>query len=229
MKYRYTALAAMLAVTHTVYAQTQPVQSGDIMGRVIASTPVVQQFAVPSQVCTTQQVAVQQPKSGAGSLMGAIAGGAIGNSVGGGFGRAAATMIGVVGGAVVGDSIEGQPAPQMQNVQTCGMQTNYENRTVGYNVVYEYGGKQYSVQMPQAPGEFIPLQVTPIGSAPVATVQQPIMQAPQVATPQPIVYSPAPVVVAAPYPYPYAHPYWYPNVSIGFGFGFGFGHGRRWR
>ena len=60
------------------------------VGRVISSTPIVQQFAVPRKVCTTQQVAVQPPKSGAGALLGAIAGGAMGNAVGDGGGRATA-------------------------------------------------------------------------------------------------------------------------------------------
>jgi uncharacterized protein YcfJ len=230
--FKTTALATLLSLG-AAHAQTQftavasATPAGE-MGRVISSTPVIQQFAIPSQVCSTQQVAVQQPKSGAGSLMGAIAGGAVGNSVGSGSGRALATMIGVIGGAVVGDKVEGQPAVQVQNVQTCGTQTSYENRTVGYNVVYEYAGRQYNVQMPQAPGQFIPLQVTPVGaSTSQPPAQQPIYQTQQqVAAPAPVIYSPAPVVVAAPYPYPYPYPYMYPNISFGFGFG---GYGRHWR
>ena len=78
------------------------------LGQVISSTPVTQQVGVPRQVCTTEQVAVQAPKSGAGALIGAIAGGAIGNAVGSGSGRAAATMLGVIGGSVVGDRVEAQ-------------------------------------------------------------------------------------------------------------------------
>ena len=48
------------------------------VGRVISSTPVIQQIGVPRQVCTTQQVTSPGAKSGAGAAMGAIAGGAIG-------------------------------------------------------------------------------------------------------------------------------------------------------
>lgn len=47
----------------------------------------------------------------------------------------------------------------MQNVQQCSTQTFYENRTVAYNVTYEYAGKQYSVQMPQDPGPYVRLQM----------------------------------------------------------------------
>lgn len=132
-------------------------------GRVISATPIIQQVTTPRQVCTTEQVSVQQPKSGAGALMGAIAGGAIGNSVGGGSGRTAATVLGVVGGAMVGDRIEGSSPNQVQNVQRCETQNFYENRTVAFNVVYEYAGKQYSAQMLNDPGDSIQLRITPVG------------------------------------------------------------------
>jgi uncharacterized protein YcfJ len=189
------------------------------VGRVISSTPVVQQVGVPRQVCSTEQVAVQAPKSGAGAVMGAIAGGAMGNAVGRGAGNAAATMLGLVGGAIVGDRIEGAPPSQLQNVQHCAIQTFYENRTVGYNVQYEFGGKQYAVQLPQDPGPTIRLQVTPVGA---------VTQSPMAAAPAPMEYAQAPTyAVAAPaQPVYYAQPY-YPPVSIGLGFGY-WDH-RRWR
>ncbi len=219
MKTKLTQISLMtllVASASAAFAQAQPqTQQAGEMGRVLSTTPVIQQFAVPTQVCGTQQIVVQQPKSGAGGLMGAIAGGALGNAVGGGSGRALATMIGVIGGAAMGDNIEGAAPSQVQNVQNCTTQNTYENRTVGYNVVYEYAGKQYNVQLPQAPGQFIPLQVLPVGAA---TTQQPPVQ--QVATPAPVIYAPAPspIVVAAPYPRVY------PSISIGFGFGGGYRH-----
>jgi len=162
------------------------------VGRVISSTPILEQVGFPRNVCTTEQVAVQQPKSGAGALIGAIAGGAVGNAVGNGGGRAAATMLGIFGGAVLGDRVEGAPQTQFQNVQRCGTQTFYENRPVAYNVVYEFSGKQYAVQMPNDPGPTVNLQVTPVGSvaqiaAPTgpATYQQPVYWQPY--------YQPVPV------------------------------------
>jgi uncharacterized protein YcfJ len=134
------------------------------IGRVLSSTPVIQQVPVPRQVCSYQPVAVQQPNSGAGGVIGALAGGAIGNQIGHGDGRAAATILGVVGGALLGNRIESNNnAPQVQNIQNCSTQTYYENRTVGYNVLYEYAGKQYNAQMPNDPGPTIRLQLTPMG------------------------------------------------------------------
>ena len=130
------------------------------VGRVISSTPIIQQVAVPRQVCSQQQVAVQKSKSGAGAIMGAIAGGTIGHGLGRDNGLG--TAIGMFGGAILGDKIEGGPAPEIRQVQSCSTQNFYENRTVSYHVLYEFAGKQYSVQMPQDPGPTVRLQITPV-------------------------------------------------------------------
>ncbi len=190
------------------------------MARVISSVPVMQQVAVPRQVCSNSTVVTQAPKSGAGAVMGAIAGGAVGSQIGGGMGNAAATAVGVIGGAILGDRIEGQPAPVAQPVTTCTNQAVYENRVVAYNVTYEYAGKQYAVQMPNDPGPYVPISITPAGAAPVAP--------PSVVTtaPAPVIVAPAPVVVAPPvYPYygpaygPYYGPYYRPYYGPYYGAG----------
>jgi uncharacterized protein YcfJ len=175
------------------------------MGRVISSQAVIQQVQVPRQVCTNQQVEVQPQKSGSGAVLGGIAGGAIGNAAGNGRERAAATVIGAIGGAIIGDRMEGTPDPQVRTVQNCVNQIFTENRTVGYNVVYEFGGKQYSVQMPQDPGPTIQLQVTPVGT------QSGVQTYPGSASVVPPVYQQAPIVIESrpifrPY---YVEPYYY--------------------
>jgi len=209
------------------------------VGRVISSTPVIQQVAVPRQVCNQQPVAVQQPSSGVGSLVGAVAGGLLGNTVGGGSGRVAATAIGVIGGAMVGDRVEanGQP-PMVQNVQNCVTQTFYENRTVAYNVAYEYNGRQYNVQMPQDPGPTVRLQVTPVGAAPqpgdvpggqtystAPDAQQgiPILGTSVTTVPAPVVY---PAAAYPAYPYPAQYYGYRPWPPVGVMLNFGYSHGR---
>ena len=149
------------------------------VGRVISTMPIIQQVAVPRQVCTQQQVATQPRKSGAGSAMGAIAGGVVGNAIGKGEGNALATAIGLIGGAILGDKIEGSPPAEVHNVQSCTTQNFYENRTVAYNVVYEFNGKQYNVQMPQDPGPTVRLQVTPSVPYPAQNAIPPVGSAPQ--------------------------------------------------
>ena len=175
-----TALLGTLACACLGAVQAQEV------GRVISSTPMFQQVAVPRQVCGTQQVVQQPQKSGAGAVMGAIAGGAVGNSMGRGSGNAAATALGIFGGAVLGDKIEGSPSPEVRNVQTCTNQVFYENRTTGYNVVYEFNGKQYTVVMPSDPGPTVRLQVTPMPPAPTmaAPIGTPIQVPPPGSAPQ---------------------------------------------
>lgn len=243
---------SVLISTMGVLAACGGVAQAQEVGRVISSTPITQQVAVPRQVCSTQPMAVQQPTTGGGAVLGGLAGGAIGNTIGGGSGRAAATVLGLVGGALLGNNIEANGQRGVQNVQQCSTQTTYENRTVAYNVRYEYAGREYSVQMPYDPGATVRLQVSPVGmnSAPpetaaaAGTVDQGTMaQYPQQYPPQPAVVAPAvvssyPVYAAPAYPPPAYYPYypsyypWYPPVSLSLGFGFfggGHHHGGRFR
>lgn len=223
-------LASLLALSGGI-AQAQET------GRVISVTPIVQQVAQPRQVCSNETVAVQGQRSGAGAAIGAIAGGLLGNTVGHGGGRAAATMLGIFGGAVVGDQVEGRGAPQYQNVQRCSTQTFYENRATAYNVVYEYGGKQYSTQMDRDPGPTIELQVTPVNAPPPA-VQGALPMAPPPVYSQPqAVYTQPPVVYTTPGIVTYTEYYprvVRPPVGINLDIGVGGGwyprhHGPHWR
>lgn len=212
-------------------------------GRVISSTPIVQQVAVPRQVCSPA-VAPSGP-SGAGAVMGAIAGGLIGNAMGHGGGRAAATALGVVGGAALGNQLEGQ---SQQGATVCTTQTFQETRTTGWNVVYEYGGRQYSVQMPSDPGPTVRLQVSPVGAvgpdipaplagdasapayppAPMYAPAYPAAYAPTYVNTPPVVYAPAPVYVSPPVVAPgYYYPAGRPLVApIGLNFNFDYIHHR---
>lgn len=234
MKKALTKTLAVSSVVAAVGLACTPASAMDIMAPVISSTPVVQQVAVPRQVCNTQAVITQAPKSGAGALMGALAGGAAGNAIGHGGGRAAATVIGLMGGAMIGDSIEG-PNNQVQNVQQCTTQTFYENRTSHYNVVYEYQGTQYNVQMTGDPGPYVRLQVTPVGAItpspePDQAFQpgQPQAYSQPAPVAQPVYVQPtvsAPMAYPAYYPQPYYAPFYYPPIGLSLNFGYGRGYG----
>lgn len=218
------------------------------VGQVLSSVPVIQQVAVPRQVCSQQPVAVQPSTSGGGAVIGAIVGGVVGNQFGHGSGRAAATAVGMMGGALLGNTVEANGQQnQVQNVSQCSTQTFYENRTVGYNVTYEYAGRQYQAQLPYDPGPTIRLQVTPLAPGRPAgppPMSQPYGPAPVTAPPMgavpqvmvapesmgtPEVLEPTAVVVPAPMVAPvyYARPgYYTPPVSLSFGFGY-YGHRHR--
>jgi len=54
-----------------------------------------------------------EPTTGAGAVVGGVLGAALGNQVGKGDGRKAATVIGAVGGAAVGNNVEKQRSTQI--------------------------------------------------------------------------------------------------------------------
>ncbi len=180
----FAVILAVVAVTVAgqAHAQTGPrvgavlgaprVVTTTVQARVITSTPVVAQVAVPTQVCRDETYQTPARSSGAGAVLGAIAGGAAGNAVGKGAGKALATGIGIIGGAIVGDHVETDGRTgQQQTVRRCEQQSAYENRVVAYSVTYEYAGQRYTTQTVSEPGPTLPLQVTltPLVQAPTGT------------------------------------------------------------
>ena len=203
-----------IALTSALIAACGLVQAQEV-GQVLSRTAVYQQVVVPRQSCA-QTGTPNAPTSGGGAMVGAIAGGVIGTALG--DGRGLGTVVGAIGGAMLGDKAESNA--NSQPVTTCTTQAVMENRLVGYNVVYEYAGKTYNVQLPQDPGPTIALQIAPVGmpgtvAAPPATV----------VTQPSVVYAQPPVVYA---PATYYRP-WPINTSINLGLGwYGGGH-RHWR
>lgn len=188
------------------------------IGMVLSRTAVYQQVAVPRQSCA-QTITPNAATSGGGAVTGAIAGGVIGTAIG--DGRGLGTLVGAVGGALLGNQAESNA--NSQPITTCSTQTVMENRLVGYTVVYEYAGKQYTVQLPQDPGPTLPLQISPAGMqaaqpmAPATVVTQPSVvyaQPPVVYAPPPVYYRPWPVTT---------------SINLGWGWYGGGGHHRHWR
>jgi uncharacterized protein YcfJ len=135
-------------------------------GRVVNVTPQVEQFNQPRQECRTEYVEVQQRQQQGvgGAILGGLVGGLAGNQVGGGNGRTAATAIGAVTGAIVGDRMENngnnRSVTTEQPVRQCHTVDNWQNRTSGYAVTYEYRGHDYTTVMPYDPGERLKLHVS---------------------------------------------------------------------
>jgi hypothetical protein len=120
-----------------------------------------------------------------------------------------------------------------------------QSHPTAYNVVYEYAGKRYNVQLPRDPGAYVQLQVTPVGAQQVQQYEQPVSIPAPVIQPQTIYVPPTPQVVYAPQPVVYQQPYYvnpyiYPAIGIGIGYaayrfgGYGYrggggfrGHGHR--
>jgi len=74
--------------------------------RVVSSTPIYERVNEPRRECWTETVQVApKERSMTGTVVGGVAGGLLGSQVGGGNGNTAATGVGAVTGAVVGDRV----------------------------------------------------------------------------------------------------------------------------
>ncbi|AGX87232.1 glycine zipper 2TM domain-containing protein [Candidatus Symbiobacter mobilis] len=129
-------------------------------GVVLSSTPIIETITVSREVCTTTEEWVARPKTGAGAAAGAVLGGVLAHATARGRDRATTTMLGVMGGAVLGDQLE-RTTTEPRSVQRCVLQPELEQRIVGYEVVYRYAGRRHTARLPQAPGATIALTVSP--------------------------------------------------------------------
>jgi uncharacterized protein YcfJ len=101
-----------------------------------------------------------------GTVLGALIGGALGNQVGKGDGRKAATIGGAVIGGAIGNSANRSDgydrySDSSNTVRRCrtvndGNRNNYD----GYNVTYRYGNQTYRSFMNKNPGRTIRIAVT---------------------------------------------------------------------
>ena len=196
-------------------------------GTVASSTPVTASVPVSRQVCSDGQQVVQAAPSGAGAVIGAIAGGVIGHQFGNGFGRAAATGIGAIAGSAIGNQVEANANPPTEvPVRRCQNVTSYENRVVGYDVMYDYAGQRYSTRTARDPGTQIAVNVQPLEQS---AAGQPVPAyggeaATSPTPPQTVYYEPVPrTVYYAPAPAVYFAP-----PVIGFGIGYYGGWRRHW-
>lgn len=131
---------------------------------VLKAEPIVHTVKTPHQVCKDELVTHQAPTQDsnriAGTAIGAVVGGLLGNQIGGGGGRSVATIGGAAAGGYAGNRIQ-------KNMQDSKTQTTHETRcktvydsqqkVMGYNVTYRLGDKQDVVRMDYDPGARIPV------------------------------------------------------------------------
>lgn len=100
-----------------------------------------------------------------GTLLGGLIGGALGNQVGDGRGRQVARAAGAIIGASIGHNVSKQRERERYGderyYERCETQyrDRYDERIDGYEVTYEYAGRQYVTQMPYDPGDRIRVRV----------------------------------------------------------------------
>ncbi|HET7844605.1 MAG TPA: glycine zipper 2TM domain-containing protein [Xanthomonadales bacterium] len=176
-----TAIALALGVLAAGTASAQGRYYDDTdWARVVRVDPIVERYdqPVPRNVCYDQPVEYYRPNyvyepgyrrdTTGPAILGALIGGALGNQVGKGDGRKAATIV----GAVAGGSIAANNARRRggyvdrgyveQGVeQRCETRTEYrsEEQVVGYDVTYDYHGRIGHVRTDAHPGNRIRVAV----------------------------------------------------------------------
>ena len=159
-----TVLGAVGVTAGGAVATYSLVDRGPQYAEVVAVQPVKETIKNPRQVCKDVAVTHQRPVKDqhqiAGTAIGAIAGGLLGNQIGGGKGKTLATVAGAVGGGYAGNKVQ----EHMQNNDTytttetrCSTVTDTSEKVVGYDVRYTLGGKPGQVRMDRDPGSQIPV------------------------------------------------------------------------
>lgn len=132
---------------------------------VLAVKPVTETTKTPREVCNdvvvNEQAPVKDPNRIAGTAVGAVAGGLLGNQVGGGTGRTLATVAGAAAGGYAGNRVQKnlQEKDTVSRTETrCKTVYETHTKTIGYDVRYRLGEEEGQVRMDRQPGTRIPVK-----------------------------------------------------------------------
>ncbi|RMO96835.1 putative outer membrane lipoprotein with glycine-zipper 2TM domain [Pseudomonas amygdali pv. morsprunorum] len=157
-------LGAAVVTAGGAVATYSLVKGGPEYADVLAVEPINQQIKTPREVCkdvtVTRQAPVKDQHQIVGSVIGAVAGGLLGNQIGGGNGKKIATVAGAVGGGYAGNKV--QEGMQERDTYTttqnrCTTVNDVSDKVVGYNVKYKFNEKVGQVRMERDPGSQIPV------------------------------------------------------------------------
>jgi len=154
-----------VAVTAGGAFATYRMVSGPQYAEVLGVEPVVEVIRTPREVCkdvaVTRQKPVRDQHQIAGTVIGVVAGGLLGNQVGGGNGKKIATVAGAAAGGYAGNKVQ----ENIQNRSTytttetqCSTAYDSHEKVVGYKVRYDLDGKVGTVRMERDPGNRIPVE-----------------------------------------------------------------------
>lgn len=159
-----TVLGAIGVTAGGAVATYSVINSGPKFAQVVAVQPVTETIKTPREVCKevtlTKRRAVKDEHKIAGTLLGAVAGGLLGNQVGGGTGKKIATVAGAAAGGYAGNTVQGnmQEGDTYTTTETrCSTVVDKSEKVVGYDVKYELNGLVNQVRMERDPGAQIPV------------------------------------------------------------------------
>lgn len=158
-------LGAAVVTAGGAFATYTLVGHGPQFADVLAVEPIKEAIETPREVCrevtVTRQKPLQDTNRIAGTAVGAVVGGLLGNQVGGGNGKKIATVVGAVGGGYAGNQVQGRMQANDTYTTTetrCNTVTDRHDKVVGYNVKYDLGGEIGQIRMDSAPGGRIPVR-----------------------------------------------------------------------
>lgn len=160
----------ILAIAAALVAATGASAADNIdTADVISAVPVYGSTNEPRQQCWYETVTTYQeaPRSYGGTLLGGVAGGLLGSTIGSGDGRVAAAAAGAAIGALAGNRADERNAGTVavpQQVQRCQTVDNYRQGITGYNVTYNYQGRDYTEFMTHDPGPRVNIQIGVAGA-----------------------------------------------------------------
>ncbi|AHL76417.1 hypothetical protein CH92_15470 [Stutzerimonas stutzeri] len=160
-----SVLGAVVVTAGGAFATYSLVDRGPQFAEVLAVEPVKETIKTPREVCrevaVTRQKPVQDSNRIAGTAVGAVVGGLLGNQVGGGNGKKIATVVGAVGGGYAGHQVQGRMQANDTYTTTetrCNTVTDSQDKVVGYDVKYDLDGEIGQVRMDRDPGSKIPFR-----------------------------------------------------------------------
>ena len=171
---KHLVIASLLAtglLGAQAQAQAQAMTYTD-NARVRNAEPQYENVTIPRNECSSHWINEDRYSGGAGqnrqyggAIVGGLAGAILGNQVGGGSGKNAATALGAAIGAITGDRLanrdeRGQYESTQREVQRCRTVHDTQTRISGYRVTYEYRGQNYTTLMRSDPGNSLQVRVT---------------------------------------------------------------------
>jgi uncharacterized protein YcfJ len=173
-----------LAVFCSVLGTAAFAESFTDNARVIAARPVVERIPVSREECWNdrqrgyEERRVTRSDTGAaigpGTVLGAVVGGVIGHQFGNSSGgRDRGTAAGAIVGGLVGnqvdrdrgnvgpsrETVEVERVPVERDVERCRTVNEVREATLGYDVRYDYRGRQFTTRLPYDPGRNLQVRV----------------------------------------------------------------------
>ena len=171
----FLAIASAGAVAAPAFADS----FGD-NARVISVRPVHDRIPVAREECWNDHVRGYEERSvtrsdtgaaiGPGTVLGAVVGGVIGHQMGSSSGgRDRGTAAGAIVGGLLGNQVDrdnnGPPRTEVErvpvdhDVQRCRTVNEVREAIVGFDVRYDYRGRQFTTRMPYDPGRTLKVRV----------------------------------------------------------------------